>query len=142
MPRKPDPDTTLRVLKAIRSNPGDSYREIGRRLGLRSPSVVSYHVRKLQEAGLVQRGPYRSHRTLRINSPETCAKKSAAGRKGKGVDALTSKRDPDLQKRIDRVVAKAKRREKKLNKQHSIDVLNSGHAIRFHSSGLKCYKLG
>jgi SOS-response transcriptional repressor LexA len=137
MPRRPDPATTQRVLKVVRSNPGATYREIGRLLGLRSPSVVAYHIKKLQAAGTILRGPARSHRTTRpINSPETCAKKAAGGRKGKGVDALTLKKDPDLQKLIEGVVAKAKAKEA------AGETMNSTDIFRAHSVTLRVIRVG
>ena len=108
MPRKPDTRTRSRVLAAIRRNPGASYRELASMVGLNSPSVISYHVQKLKDDGLISRGDCRSHRTTTAR-PETSAKKSAGGRKARRI----------LEQRG-----------------------NDHHGIRFHSSGLRCSKLG
>jgi hypothetical protein len=66
----------------------------------------------------------------------TGQKKAAAGRKGRGTDALTLKSDPDLQKRIDLVVEMAKARES----SHSTDVMNEHRHVR--RSSLKVIRVG
>lgn len=87
------------------------------------------------------------------NTSTLSAKRAAAGRKGRGVNAFTPKRgrgsdfqlhepirykgDPGLQKRIDLVVAMALS-----DSGPGQDVMNSYHKLRFHSSGLKVRRVG
>ncbi len=71
------------------------------------------------------------------------AKRAAAKRQGRGADlvihgTIESKRDPFLQKRIDAVVAAAKKHAL----DHSMDVVRDLHILRFSPSGLKCHRVG
>jgi hypothetical protein len=82
-------------------------------------------------------------KSRRKNTSTLSAKKAAAGRKsrGRGVDfqlrePLRVKGDPDLQKRIELVVAMAKESD------HSVDVMNQPSKFRFRSSGLKVRRVG
>ena len=74
--------------------------------------------------------------------PRLSAQREAAGKKGRGMSLqlhgrIESKRDPNLQKRIDMVVAMAKAHEV----DHSVDVMyDSRHTIR-HTT-LKVIRVG
>jgi hypothetical protein len=76
------------------------------------------------------------------------AQRAAAGRKsrGRGVDfqlrgPIRVKGDPDLQKRIELVVAMAKAKDAR-SADHSVDVMNQSSTFRFRSSGLKVTRVG
>lgn len=80
----------------------------------------------------------------RITNQHAAEQRSQEGRQPRGTTfvihgKLTSKSDPDLQKRIDMVVAAAKAQEQA---GHSTDVVNDYRKLRFHSSGFKCTRVG
>ena len=150
MPR-PRSQRRYDILKAIRANPRATLRELAAETGIKSQSNIAYHLRILEQEGLIHRpkrlaraislpGMKRVGKGRKYNSQETRAKKSAAGRKTRLVIESVGKlkRDPNLEKRIDAVVAKALRNDN----DHSMDVVNSYHSLKFHSSGLKVTKLG
>ncbi len=77
----------------------------------------------------------------RLSVQRSIKKRAAAGRQGRGVNLVihgttTSKRDPDLQARIDKVVAMAQMKEC----DHSTDVINGFHHIA--RASLKCHRVG
>lgn len=80
----------------------------------------------------------------RIENQRQAQKRAQAKRSGRGAEfvihgKIKSKRDPNLQKRIDMVVEKA------LSDQqsgHSTDVINNYHHLRFSASGLKVRRVG
>lgn len=82
-----------------------------------------------------------------VRRPQDCGptvnkkKRAAAGHQARGVSLMihgriTSKRDPDLQKRIDQVVAMAQKKEC----DHNTDVINGFHHIA--RASLKCHRVG
>lgn len=127
MAYKPFATRHLEVLKVLRQNRevlGRSVRlqELCELTGVKSAGQICNILNRLEAEGFIQprtRQPrtrqsraiklsYRGiHGSLDGDRSNVSAKKSAAGKKGKGVDALTSKKDPFLQARIDQVVAKA-----------------------------------
>ena len=132
----------MEVLAAARQDPRASIRELAEICKM-SATNIYYYLNQLEREGLLRRQKYISRginrgRKSHFDDQATREKKSAAGRKTKRVlESVGSfKKDPDLQKRIDKVVADA------LEKDHSIDVINDHRHLKFHSSGLKCYRLG
>jgi hypothetical protein len=117
---RPKGKRRYQVLAAIKQNRHATYRDLCHVCGLKTTSHLHYYLQQLKDEGLIQWEP-KLARAITLpgeepivrmdprknNNQEIHAKKSAAGRKGKGVDALTSKTDPYLQERIDQVVAKA-----------------------------------
>jgi hypothetical protein len=80
----------------------------------------------------------------RMSACRGAKKRAATKRPGRGADLvihgrITTKRDPFLQQRIDMVVKNALRAQQS---GHSTDVINGYHTLRFHSSGLKCHRVG
>ena len=80
----------------------------------------------------------------RMNNQRAASKRSKADTQPRGVSlvihgSITSKKDPDLQKRIDMVVENALKAQQS---GHCTDVINGYHTLRFHSSGLKVHQLG
>jgi DNA-binding MarR family transcriptional regulator len=57
------PEAAVRILHDLCRNPGTSFRDTQQRTGL-APSVVSYHIDRLETAGLVQR--LERHATLAL----------------------------------------------------------------------------
>jgi transposase len=146
MTRRPDHQKKDRILAALRKNPGANYREIAHAACISSISLVHYYVKKLQDEGLVTRGDYRTHRTLRVRSPKydhpgTRAKKSAGGRKAAQKARILQKKvagiDEDIMNRIEKI---GRREDKRRKQAHSGDVIFDYHIRR--SQGLKCTKLG
>ena len=141
MSRHPDLSTRERVLAAVRSNPGISYREIAALVGVKSVSVVSYHVNQLKGLGLVTKGDRRTHRTLRIrhsDSQVTREKKSAAGRKGSILHKKVAGIDADTWARIEKIG----KREDDRKQAHSMDVIMDFHVSGYRINSLKCERLG
>lgn len=153
MPRPRNHEAYWSMLAAIRRNPRVSFRDLLTECKLGSLSTVYYYLNLLERDGLIHRetrlarsiqvgkGPLITRTNQRRNnSPETRAKKSTAGRKGRRViDSVGKvKRDPELQNRIDRVVEKALAKDR----DHSTDVINEYRHLKFRSSGLRCSKLG
>ena len=143
------------VLAALRQNPRASYRELMAATGLRSISSVAYHLKQLEEDGLIQMGEKHLARSLtltnrklivqprkRILSDESRSKMSAGANKARVriLDAL-GKVTPDLDLEA-RIEAIGKREDERLQSSHSTDVVNFYHKFRFRSSGLKCTRMG
>ncbi len=77
----------------------------------------------------------------RLSVQRSIKKRAAAGHQARGVSLMihgriTSKRDPDLQKRIDEVVAMAQKKEC----DHNTDMINGFHHIA--RASLKCHRVG
>jgi SOS-response transcriptional repressor LexA len=117
------------VLRAVTRDPRASLRELMKETGLRSTSVVAYHLDQLEKEGLIRRD-HRKARGIYVNdgqrppsehapkdSPENYAKKVEAGRKSRANSggAFTGRKAKQKtlaeQARIDAVVKKAQERE-------------------------------
>lgn len=142
------------VLAAVRENPRASMRELCEMTGLKSTSVVSYHLDQLEKEGalvrehntargiylgsdqpkrIAKRGP--KAQSCPKYSDENYSKKAAAGRKGRGVSAGTAmKRNLDLEARIEAIG----RRNDQLVVDH--DVINGKQVLRL--SDLRACKVG
>lgn len=108
----PENPTRLKVLQAFRSGT-TSITEIAKCVGA-SRTTVYHHLANLENEGVITR----SHQVGNLSGkPRT---RSESGRQGRGVNAFVprKKKKDDLQKRIDMVVAKAKKRESKT--QHDV----------------------
>jgi DNA-binding transcriptional ArsR family regulator len=140
MSRQPNLVTRGLVLDALRKHPGATYRELASMVGVKSVSVISYHVKELQANGSVHRGCYRSQRTTTARA-ETSAKKSAGGRKSAQQARILDKKvaglDAATWARIEKI---GRREDDRKKKAHSVDVV-----FDFHTHGaqdLHCTKLG
>ena len=79
----------------------------------------------------------------KVHRKTTVKKKSLPRVRGRGTELLLhgriqSKRDPDLQKRIDMVVADALA----AGRDHNTDVMTASSKLKFISSGLKVHRVG
>lgn len=106
---------------------------------------VTWELQKLQEAGCIRQVSRRQVIVLKkvipqskVDADELSRQRTAAGRKGRGVDIHCGpRRDADLEQRINDVVAMARAKEQ----SHSTDVVNSHRLIIRHGS-LKVRQVG
>lgn len=113
-----------KVLAAFRHDSKATLEAMANRTGL-STSAVHYHLVNLHADGVINFVP--APRGRRKNESVVIdPQKSASGQMGKGGDAFSpkqSKKDTGLQKRIDKVVRDAKRREARGELINAVDVV-------------------
>lgn len=128
--KNPNNEGRLAVLRAYRRNPSATLKELVQATGY-SKTAVYYHLGNLQNEGVItrERKPRRVYvQTVKAVKPSVMIdpQKSAAGRQGKGGDAFSprkSTKDKGLQKRINKVVREAKRREARGELINAVDVV-------------------
>jgi len=112
-----------KVLAAFRHDSKATLEAMSNRTGL-STSAVHYHLINLHKDGVINFIPF--PRGRRKNQIVIDPQKSASGQMGKGGDAFSprkSTKDKGLQKRINKVVREAKRREARGELINAVDVV-------------------
>lgn len=113
-----------KVLAAFRHDSKATLEAMANRTGL-STSAVHYHLVNLHADGVINFVPFPRGRR-KNESAEIDPQKSASGQQGKGGDAFTpkkSKKNTGLEKRINKVVRAAKRREARGELVNGVDVV-------------------
>jgi hypothetical protein len=125
---RPNPARRQQILAVIRSDERVSIREICERVGLASPSTVYFYLNQLEKAGEIHRaggargiflGPAPAGFVTKSRSGKPKQKKAEEGNvkvKGKLPRILENpkgvlRKDPNLEARINAVVAKARQRD-------------------------------
>lgn len=126
-----DRNTAKRLTALIRANPNLSLEQMRRKLELSSTSNVYYHIRRLTAAGKVH-----WNGTVGKRGNESFA--SIKRKEARGDVPLPKLSAAQLQRNINRVVAKAQARER----TPSVDVVQISASPLFHNDRLRAKRIG